>query len=717
MESTKTEVEVTPPVRPIAFVIGIIMVIIVATIISFVTGVIPFSSVYPFGSNVYSGQNWMDITYVFFWPFVILLITSAISKFKRLTKQEIVIITSMVWVSWFIPSCNSGMKQTAAWVMGARLLGEPWFPEYFMRDMRDIWHFWGPDIAVDAYWDGALSGYSSVPWAQWTFPMFYQCLYMIAFFMTQVFVVNLFRRQWLDVEDLPFPMATAAAHLINQSVEPTRERSILKSVFLWIGIAIGFLGNVPLLLPTLSTAFTAPPEPIIGVDITNLAILPWVILVFQANPELFGAAYLMPTTILLTYIVFWIVFQLIWGPLMVAAGVWDPMPTGGSWHTFYSSLNRAWTGVIGQQNWANYFGGTWIMFGWGAMLAMVFWPLWLYRREAMTILRGLWSTVPREVDAQEPLKVKQTWLGFIVCFVLWFILHVWGTGGALYNPFYWIPVFFVLVGLIIQWTGLMLSRYFAEVGYGMFPVPGYTMAPAAWNYSGWLYFASPGSPWYLGPFDNPETAALRLQASARYYFTAGYSGTMQPMPRVFEAYKIGKETKTRYRDQFIGMTIAIVTAVILTYILTLTFAYSLGLNNRWTAPYADWSIGYFLVGWQAHGPADLVWCCSPYPSWTILVAGAIGFGITVILFWLRARYPRWPFHPIGFALAITWMFPNMLLPIIVAFILKRLTLRFGGSEAYLSKGMPIAIGTIIGFSMAVLLGSIGIAFQKGALGI
>ena len=63
------------------------------------------------------------------------------------------------------------------------------------------------------------------------------------------------------------------------------------------------------------------------------------------------------------------------------------------------------------------------------------------------------------------------------------------------------------------------------------------------------------------------------------------------------------------------------------------------------------------------------------------------------------------------------MFPNMLLPIIVAFILKRLTLRFGGSEAYLSKGMPIAIGTIIGFSMAVLLGSIGIAFQKGALGI
>jgi len=29
--------------------------------------------------------------------------------------------------------------------------------------------------------------------------------------------------------------------------------------------------------------------------------------------------------------------------------------------------------------------------------------------------------------------------------------------------------------------------------------------------------------------------------------------------------------------------------------------------------------------------------------------------------------------------------------------------------------MPVAIGLIIGFSIAVLLGSVGIAFQKGAL--
>ena len=715
MTSSKSGVEIAQPVRPIAFVIGIIMVFIVTPIISFFSGILPFSHPYPFGSNVYTPQLWMDITYVFFWPFVILLITSAISKVKRLTKQEIAVIVSMVWVTWFIPTCDSGVKQTVTWVMGARLLPEPWYPIYFMRDMRDIWWFWGPDPNVSAYWDGALTGGSAVPWAQWMFPMVYQCLYLIVFFMTQVFVVNLFRRQWLDVEELPFPMATAGAFLINQSVEPSRGKSVLKSLWLWIGIIIGFLGQLPLLLPCLSTAFPVPDEPFVGIDLTPLGILPWVFLVFLANPELYGAAYLMPTSILLTYIVFWVVLQLIWGPLMVALGIWDPMPAGTTWHAFYGSLCRSWTGVLGQANWAQYFGGTWNMFSWGAMLAMIFWPLWLYRRDAMVILRGLWSKVPREIDEQEPLKVKQTWIGFIVCFVIWFFLHIWGTGGALYNPFYWIPVFLVLVGVLVQWTGLMLSRYFGEVGYGMFPIAGYTCAPPAWNYGLWLMFVHPSSPWYLGPFTNLDAAARRFAASARAYFIAGYSGITQPMPRVFEAYKIGKETGTRYRDQFIGMVIAIIVAVVLTYVFTLIFAYALGINNRWSAPFSDFASGYYLLGWMAHGPWTLVWCCSPEPRWTILVAGAIGFIITVILFQLRAKYPRWPFHPIGFAMVITWMYPQMLLPIIVAYIAKRLTLRFGGSEAYVNKGMPVAIGLIIGFSIAVLLGSVGIAFQKGAL--
>lgn len=715
MTSAKTEVAVIPPVRPIAYIIGLVFVAIIIPIMTFFTGIINMGYLYPFSTNVYSGQNWQQINYVFFWPFIILLITGAIGKATRLTKQEIVVIVSMIWVTWFIPNAGTGVKQSLTWNIGARLLALPWFPDRFMNDMNGVyqaWRFWGPDPTKAAVFSGALGGGASVPWGEWAFAMTYQSLYNIFFFATQIFLVNLFRRQWLDVEELPFPMATAGAQLINQSVEPSGGKSILKSVYLWVGIIVGFLGNLPLLLPKLTPAFADPPEPGIGVELTTLRLLPWVFLNFSVNPELIGAAYLMPTTILFSYLAFWVVFQLIWGPLMVSLGIWDPMPAT-SWHAYYGSLNRYSTGTLGTMNWAQYFGGTWVMFTWGAMAGLIIWPMLVYRREVMVVLKGLWGSVPKEIDENEPLKVKQTWIGFIVCFLATVFIYIWGTGGLLSSPFYWIPVILIVVGLLFQWGGLFMARYMAEVGYGMHPWAGYTQAPPAWNYSGWLYWAAEGSPWYMGSFTNPLASERRVVAAVRMYYSAGYGGTTHPLPSAFEAYKIGKETKTRYRDQFIGMMIAIPVAIVLTYIMTLTFAYTWGINNKWSAPYAEWSIGYFLFGWMGWGPPALVWCCSPFPTYTIFAAIAIGFAIVVLLFQLRARYPRWPFHPIAFPLVVTGMYPQMFLPIIIAFIAKRLTLRFGGSEAYSKYGVPIAIGLIIGFSINAFIGSLGIARIKG----
>ncbi len=97
------------------------------------------------------------------------------------------------------------------------------------------------------------------------------------------------------------------------------------------------------------------------------------------------------------------------------------------------------------------------------------------------------------------------------------------------------------------------------------------------------------------------------------------------------------------------------------------------LNPWFTSYYANnlfgsWSAHLVLHGEPAR-PVDFAW----------LAAGA---ATMVAMLSLHHRWPRWPLHPAGYLMGASWPMINFWFPVMVGWLLKALTLRFGGARWY-----------------------------------
>jgi hypothetical protein len=93
------------------------------------------------------------------------------------------------------------------------------------------------------------------------------------------------------------------------------------------------------------------------------------------------------------------------------------------------------------------------------------------------------------------------------------------------------------------------------------------------------------------------------------------------------------------------------------------------------------------------------------PWWPNFLAGFI---IVALLSWLHARFIWFPLEPIGFILGTSYMsiLWGIWFPFLIAWIMKTLTLRVGGTKGYEEFGIPVAVGFIAGYMIAVLIGGL-----------
>ena len=80
--------------------------------------------------------------------------------------------------------------------------------------------------------------------------------------------------------------------------------------------------------------------------------------------------------------------------------------------------------------------------------------------------------------------------------------------------------------------------------------------------------------------------------------------------------------------------------------------------------------------------------------------------IVVILDFLHARFVWFPFNAVGFVISMSRLNIKMGLwaPFLVAWVLKAITLRVGGSKLYEKVGVSIAAGFVTGYMVALILG-------------
>jgi hypothetical protein len=67
----------------------------------------------------------------------------------------------------------------------------------------------------------------------------------------------------------------------------------------------------------------------------------------------------------------------------------------------------------------------------------------------------------------------------------------------------------------------------------------------------------------------------------------------------------------------------------------------------------------------------------------------------MILLFFRLRYFGFPLHPIGYAISSSWSINLVWLPMVIAWVLKGLTMRYGGLRSY-RQFLPFFLGLILG---------------------
>jgi len=97
----------------------------------------------------------------------------------------------------------------------------------------------------------------------------------------------------------------------------------------------------------------------------------------------------------------------------------------------------------------------------------------------------------------------------------------------------------------------------------------------------------------------------------------------------------------------------------------------------------------------------------PKTDWQAPVFFGVGVVVASFLAYMRAMFPWWPLHPLGYALSVSWTVSVFWFSALVAWLLKSIILRYGGMRFY-SAARPWCLGMVIGeFGSAVVWTIIG----------
>ena len=187
--------------------------------------------------------------------------------------------------------------------------------------------------------------------------------------------------------------------------------------------------------------------------------------------------------------------------------------------------------------------------------------------------------------------------------------------------------------------------------------------------------------------------------SVLYWFNRGYRN--HPMPNQLEAFKM---MEGRPAVRFGGL----VGTLCLSFVVSLLATYWANLHVTYAAGAGAKAAGFkSFVGWESYNRLQS-WITQPTPpASTGLYYIAGGFVLTVALSLLRTNFVWWPFHPAGYALALSYAMEYFWLPVFIAWLLKFCIIRYGGSRLY-RLAVPFFLGLILGdYTMGSLWAIIG----------
>ena len=187
--------------------------------------------------------------------------------------------------------------------------------------------------------------------------------------------------------------------------------------------------------------------------------------------------------------------------------------------------------------------------------------------------------------------------------------------------------------------------------------------------------------------------------STFYWFNRGYRN--HPMPNQLEAFKM--------YDGKPGVKFgSIVWLIVISSLISLVSVDWANLHVTYAAGGGAKAAGFKgFVGGETYDRLTS-WLNSPtQPASTGLYYILGGFLLVVLLSVMRTQFVWWPFHPAGYALAISYAMEYFWLPVLIAWASKAFIIRYGGVKAY-RAAIPFFLGLILGdYTMGALWALIG----------
>ncbi len=298
----------------------------------------------------------------------------------------------------------------------------------------------------------------------------------------------------------------------------------------------------------------------------------------------------------------------------------------------------------------------------GAWIGLGFLALWVARRHLKRVFIQATTGKGMIDDAQEPMRYRTALWGITagLVFLLWFSYKA--------GLSFWVLLLFFGIYCC---SAIGLTKVRAGLGLGFHEIlqldPGRTMVTA----TGTRVYGS------------------RNLTVLTFFYWLNRDQPNHPMPNQLEAFRIGEQANINNRRLLWAMLITLVVGIPVSFLIYLSLLYNLGADN--TGP---WIIG---IGREGFARRLQMWLSNPLGR-DYVTMGFMGYGfcVTGFLLAMKVRFLWWPFHPVGYVLAIS---PGEMVyiwcPLLISWAIKLAILRYGGLQAY-RRAIPFFAGLIMG---------------------
>ena len=493
---------------------------------------------------------------------------------------------------------------------------------------------------IRAYYEAVSTG-QSIPYAAWIAPLVAWFALVACVLWTFACIATILRRQWMDNEQLRFPLTSLPLAIIRDEVDG---QPFLSNRLMWMGFAVSALVFG---INGLNVNFPEWPRFVIDLNLRSMFTeRPWNAMdgiTLYCSLAAVGFAYFLPTDLLFSL---WFFFLLTRAQDVFAVQL-GGIPTGIGTHNA-----RIWTGYQAA----------------GAYLVLVVAQV----RIGWPYFKQVWKTAfgrdkPLD-DSDELMSYRAALTGVLFGFggiVLW--LSIAGM-----NPI----LAAAQMGIYLFFIAIVMSRAVNEAGLLMTET---SFLPS--HLINLVY-----------PLHSLGATNLTMMSLMDIVFIRDLRGVM--LSPLMDDQKMAGELQLRQRSLLFPLCLAVVIAFVVAAFFFLRFSYTLGNLTLYDYP-----------RWNAHNmysrAAEAINGGAPAPGATEYGGLGVGVVFTSFLVWMRARFVWFPFHPLAYAIAPTWTMLVFWFPFFIAWLIKSGVMRFGGLELF-RRLSPFMLGLILGeFSLAV----------------